>query len=241
MHFNQSSGINPVFKLLLRRKYNHPRIHDDVTIDNLLPHVQKPLGLRHIRTKLYSVPLSRLRQLQTEALTRRITEQHTPEYKLIGVVLDIAQYRLFKPTQTGPNEEETRSFLKIHFKNKDLDAINLSNILHHKKVTSTIPAYFKPRQPLISYSYTTPIASKIFNALQDFTTNAYASSPSACNCAASPFNYGPASHVITGDHNIIQNVELKTALSKGPKYREPQTWRQNFKIIMDSVGDYAKR
>ena len=95
------------------RKYNHPRIQDDVTIDDLLPYVQNSLGLHHIRTKLYSVLLSRLRQLQTEALNGRITEQHTPGYKLIGVVLDIAQYRLFKPTQTGPNEEETRSFLKI--------------------------------------------------------------------------------------------------------------------------------
>ena len=111
------------------RKYNPFRIYDDVTIDNLLPHMQKPLGLHHIRTKLYSVPLSRLRQLQTEALNRRITEQDTPEYKLIGVVLDIGQYRIFKSTQTGPSEKETRSFLKIQFKNIGLDAINLRNIL----------------------------------------------------------------------------------------------------------------
>ena len=106
--------------------------------------------------------------------------------------------------------------------------------------------HFKPRQLLIAYSYTTPIASKIFyykNALQDFTANAYASSPPVCNCVSYPINYGPAGHVITGDLNIIRNVELKAALSKGPKYREPQsfTWRKNFKIIMDSDEDYARR
>ena len=42
-------------------------------------------------------------------------------------------------------------------------------------------------------------------------TNAYASSPPACNCAASLLNYGPAAHVITGDLNIIRNIELKAA------------------------------
>ncbi|MCU7801424.1 MAG: hypothetical protein KZQ70_15165, partial [gamma proteobacterium symbiont of Lucinoma myriamae] len=160
--------------------------------------------------------------------------------------MDIAHHRLFKPVLTGSADEENRSFLKINFKNKGLDAINISNILHHKKVTSTVPTYFKPRAPLISYSYTRPIASKIFNykqTLQDLTTNGHAYNPPVCNCASSAFNYGPAGHVITGDLNIINNVKLKEVLSKGPKYREPQsfTWRQNFKIIMDSVEDYARR
>ena len=113
------------------------------------------------------------------------------------------------------------------------------------KCLKSVFSWVKPWQPLISYSNKTPIASKIFNykkELQDFTTNAYASSHPACNCAASPFNYVPAGHVITDDFNIIRNAELKAALSKGPKYREPQTftWRQNFKIIMDSVEDYVR-
>ena len=35
---------------------------------------------------------------------------------------------------------------------------------------------------------------------------------------------------------------MRKILSKGPKYREPQpfTWKQNFKIIMDSVEEYAR-
>jgi hypothetical protein len=38
------------------RTYTRPTIHD-VTLDSLLPYVIKKLGLHHIRTKLYSVPL----------------------------------------------------------------------------------------------------------------------------------------------------------------------------------------
>ena len=36
---------------------------------------------------------------------------------------------------------------------------------------------------------------------------------------------------------------MNTAVFKGPKYREPRsfTWKQNSKLFMDSVEDYALR
>ena len=39
------------------------------------------------------------------------------------------------------------------------------------------------------------------------------------------------------------NYKLRDILSKGPKYREPRTftWKQNFKLILDSVEEYARR
>ena len=45
------------------RSYNKPIIHD-VYLYSLLPYMNKPLGLHHIRTKLYSVPLKILYELQ---------------------------------------------------------------------------------------------------------------------------------------------------------------------------------
>ena len=67
-------------------------------------------------------------------------------------------FRLYKPVQTvSPEETPTNDFLK-------LDAVNISNILNHKKATSTIPAYLKKQSPpIISYRYSSPIAPKIFN------------------------------------------------------------------------------
>ena len=49
--------------------------------------------------------------------------------------------------------------------------------------------------------------------------------------------------MVTGDLGIVDNNKLQDILSKGPKYREPQsfTWKQNFKLIMDSVEEYAKK
>jgi hypothetical protein len=41
-----------------------------------------------------------------------------------------------------------------------------------------------------------------------------------------------------GDLKIINNTSRR-----GPKYREPKSinWKHNFKILMDSVEDYARQ
>ena len=112
---------------------------------------------------------------------------------------------------------------------------------------STIPAYFKNQSPpIISYSYSFPIAPKIFNyknVLQGLNTENITRNPSACSCKASEFCYNPAGHVITGDLNIVRISKLRDILSKGPKYMEPRsfTWKQNSKLILDSVEEYARR
>jgi hypothetical protein len=47
-----------------RRQYTSPKLHD-IFINGLLPYVKKPLGMRYIRAKLYSLPLSKLHSLHT--------------------------------------------------------------------------------------------------------------------------------------------------------------------------------
>ena len=81
------------------------------------------------------------------------------------MIMDVAHHKLFKPPQINDNNTETcRQFLKLKFSNKGIDAVNLSNILRHKKVQSCIPEYFKFKStPCISYKYTQTIASKLFN------------------------------------------------------------------------------
>ena len=98
----------------------------------------------------------------------------------------------------------------------------------------------------ISYTYTNSIASKVFNykqSLRDFKLNEYGSQPPLCSCSSSTYLYSPAGHVVTGNLNIVENLKLRDILSKGPKYRKPTTfsWKYNFKLVMDSVEDYARR
>ena len=88
----------------------------------------------------------------------------TNEYKLTKIVLDIARHGLFKHIGIKKDEINKRSFLKLSFANKGIDAINLGNILHHKSVKSKIPPCFKYQfVSIISYTYTTHISTKIYN------------------------------------------------------------------------------
>ena len=80
------------------------------------------------------------------------------------------------------------------------------------------------------------------NVLQGLNTENITRKPSACSCKASEFCYNPAGHIITGDHSIVRISKHRDILSKGPKYREPRsfTWKQNSKLILDSVEEYAQ-
>jgi hypothetical protein len=115
-------------------------------------------------------------------------------------------------------EIDKRSFLKLSFANRGLDGINLDNILLHKSVKSKIPQYFKDQSvPIISYAYTLPIATKIFNykhVLHDLNIDHFKSKPPDCTCASSPFIYNSAGHVITGDLNITNNTSLRDVFTK---------------------------
>lgn len=230
-----------------KRKYNRPEIHD-VSFDALLPFVNQKLGLHHIRTKLYSIPLRKLHSLNESAVASHCTDLGSPEYRLVGIILDIASNRMYRPVKTDTAQEnKNRPFLKIKFENKGIDALNLSNILNHKTVQDKIPPYFKKKEsPCISYSYTTPVATKIYNykeALQCLDLSDFSENPQHCACSSSEFKYDPCDHVVTGDLSIVRNKKLRDLLRKGPKYREPRsfTWHKNFNIIMNSCEEYARR
>ena len=103
-----------------------------------------------------------------------------------------------------------------------IHAINLPSILRSKSVPDTVPTYFKEKEPpIISYSYTKTIASKIF-LLSGLDYHQFHSNPSQCKCNTSSHLYQPYGHVITGDLFIIPNSKLRDLIAKGAKYREPR-------------------
>ena len=229
------------------RKYNKPEIHN-VSFDGFLPFVNLQLGLHHIRTRLYSLPLNMLHDLYESTLTLHFTDAASPEHRLQSIILDISSNRLFKAVSVCDNTEtKNRPFLKIKFANKGIDALNFSNILNKKSVQSNIPPYFQNKEsPCISYSYTRSVASKIFNykrSLQQIDFNSLSQNPLPCTCPGSEFLYAPCGHVVTGDLSIVQNDKLRDLLRKGPKFREPVSfsWHQNFDIIMDACEAYARQ
>ena len=207
------------------RRYNKPQIHN-VSFDGLMPFVNLQLGLHHIRTRLYSLPLKTLHVLYESTLTLHFTDVGSPEHRLQGIILDISSNRLFKAVRVCDSIETTnRPFLKIKFANKGIDALNLSNILNQKSVQSNIPPYFEYKEsPCISYSYISSVATKNFNyktSLQQIDFQSLSQNPLPCSCSGSEFLYAPCGHIVTGDLNIVRNDKLRDLLRKGPKYREP--------------------
>ena len=63
---------------------------------------------------------------------------------LLHIALDIARFRLGDYIHSG----------KVFFHSKGIEMVNLSSIVHSRKVRSTVPAFYKDREPpIISYKY----------------------------------------------------------------------------------------
>ena len=92
--------------------------------------MQKLLGMHHIRSKLFALPLSKLHALYNSCLVSNVTNPNSNEYKLqqSSWILPVTDF--YKPVGIKKDEIDKRSFLKLSFANKGLDGINLGNILH---------------------------------------------------------------------------------------------------------------
>ena len=81
-----------------------------------------------------------------------------------------------------------------------------------------MPTYFKEKEPpIISYTYTKTIASKIFNfspTLLDSDYHQFHNNPSPCECNTSSHLYQSYGYVITGDLSIILNSKLRDLIAK---------------------------
>ena len=135
------------------RKYNKhdkPEIHN-VSFDGLLPFGKLKLGLHHIRTRLYSLPLNMLHDLFESTLTLHFSDASSLEHRLQGSLylnLDISSNRLFflkLPGYVISRRQKNRQLLKIKFANKGIDVLNLRNIMNQKSVQSNITKTFKTR------------------------------------------------------------------------------------------------
>ena len=97
--------------------------------------------------------------------------------------------------------------MKVLFHSKGIDMVNLPSLLHNKNVVSAIPSYIDNTPPIVSYKYTNTIARKILNFKKvvsdiDFSVG---TRDMSCECSNTPYLYGPAGHVITGNLHIVCN------------------------------------
>ena len=135
------------------------------TFIDLIDSIDQPQGVHKIKTTLFSISLPKLRELQSLALESTNYDYESAEYRVTAIILDTAQYRLFRPVCSDFLGTDAKThFTKLDFVNKGIDPVNLPSILRSKSVTETVPTFFKEKEPpIISYTYTKTVASKIFN------------------------------------------------------------------------------
>ncbi len=148
--------------------------------------------LHEIKHSLFSLPLPVLRSIDEEILQLYYTNNISEDtYYLIS---EIAFQRLYKPIQIISSEPK-RYFMKILFKNKGIDSINIGNILHNKLVRKTIPPYFDNLEvPVISYKYTNSIRNNIINyndTISNLDLTEYENGIPSCNCDKFKYCYAP--------------------------------------------------
>ena len=170
----KKTNIYSLFNKQPRRKRSHAKRHynkrapqPDVAMSTLVDLVditEKPEGVHKINTELFSISFPQLRGLQELALESSNFDYSSAEYRVTAIILDITNYRLFRPVRSDAPAEKPTHFMKIKFLNKAVDAINLPALLRSTSVIDKIPVYFRDKEPpIVSYEYTSTVASKIFN------------------------------------------------------------------------------
>ena len=112
------------------------------TYINLIDSIDQPQSVHKIKTTLFSISLPKLGELQS--LTQESTnyDSECAEYRVTAIILDMAQYRLFRPFCSDLGTGNKTHFVRLNFIDKDIDAVDLLLILISKSVTETVPSYF---------------------------------------------------------------------------------------------------
>ena len=142
------TNIYSLFNKQPRRKRSHGKRHykkrapqPDVTMSTLVDLVdmtEKPEGVHKINTKLFFISFPQLRCLQELALESTNFDYSSAEYRVIAIILGIANFKLFRPVKSDVPTENPKHFMKIKFLNKAVDAIDLPALLRSTSVTNKI-------------------------------------------------------------------------------------------------------
>ena len=96
-----------------RRHYNKKPPQQDLFVD-LVDTVFERQGPHKIKTKLFALKLTELRSLQKVALESDNFNYESAEYRASGMILEIAQYRLFYPVRNNLSVESSKYLIIFH-------------------------------------------------------------------------------------------------------------------------------
>ena len=148
----------------IRKKGNGKRKKRAVKRSNTslkdLAKVLEDHGRHSMLSFISSLLISRLRSLDTEA--NKFYNRNHQLYDAALLTRCYTQHALRTFIDSETNHK--RHFIKIPFKNKGIEFIDLPNIFKHRSTTSSIPTYFqKSEPPIICYKYNKLIRNTVLN------------------------------------------------------------------------------
>ena len=196
---------------------------------------------RNLRTDINSLKLVNVKKLflhSIDILTNKIESISAFEKHVYFTIKDLGYFvisRNFKPKE----KNNSSNFMVIDFVNKIIEKVNISKILKDENVKGKLEVSDSIRIPNISLKYSNSIRSIITNYKDTVESNTN-HEELLCECVNSPFKDVHHNHILTGDLNIVENVELRNLLKNGLNYREqqPLSKRKAFKSFNESVDQY---
>ena len=130
----------------------------------------------------------------------------------------------------------------VSFVNKYVEDLALSKILKDTEIKKLCPLSGIAAAPIVSYRYLPAIRSQILNYRQTHEENLDPTSMS-CDCSSSDFRDSHHQHIVTGDLNVIGNIELRNLLKKGLNYRDqvPPDKYKTCRAVKDALEAYIKK
>ena len=235
-HDNVFSKFPPLKKIKerfkIRTKYD---TSNTFVVDNFIYIINESIRtnlkntMNLIRVLLSSMKRSHCRILY-DKITASLSEKHDnyPFSQFFLAALDIIKSKIGNPPiPTKSTKRPPSNICRITFANKAIDFINIHKIFKNLDILQALPENLRNDAPMVVYSLTNTIRSKIFNYksfVQSLDIDTFLSDDTIlpCDCDHSTFTDAHHDHIITGDLNIVDNDKLRKLISKGPKYREPK-------------------
>ena len=133
------------------------------------------------------------------------------------MVLDIIEFKLFKPPISKVKRKAPTNICKISFLNKCVELVNVPHIFHDSPAKACLPTDAKFYDPTALYSLINPVRCKIFNFdkfIHDLDVEAFLQDTPILprNCEGFVYIDKDNQHIVAADFWILRNK------TKGPKY-----------------------
>ena len=224
--------IKERFKIRTKCDTSNTFVVDNFTYiinDSIRTNLKNTMNL--IRVLLSSMKRSHCRIL-FDKITSFLSEKHDsyPFSQFFLAALDIIKSKIGNPPIPSKSTKKPPSNIcRITFANKAVDFINIHKILKDNNILQALPVNLRNDPPMVVYNLTSTIRSKIFNYknfVQSLDVDNFLRDDTIlpCDCDNSAFKDVHHGHIVSGNLDIVTNATLRKLISKGPKYREPNTF-----------------